>query len=442
MTVKNNIYLILKEYDNKPGRIRCTSEREIKEKLTQITKANNYWKKKLGLAFPPFETMVNGKFLDVYAKGVTGFVRIDDINVEVKPKFLDNSDDSQHWRVALTKALLITNQQSMLDRNFTSSSESNSAFLDLMAETFYNSLKSGIEQGLSKSYKVEKELLNHYKGKYDTRSITSLFTHPHLIPCVYDEYTEDHLLNQLFKWTASELAKSVLSIDLSNRLIELENMISANNVSNFDLLQVENIYLSPQYNYLEDALQISKLLLQNKSLEHADGSSELRGFLWNSAVVYEGLIKSAIRNICRKSHYTFSDASFTFVEIVEASGALPQKTQLRTSPDVRIMDNGASRYLIDAKYKVWTKQPKNEDIYQVMAGARVVDCPMVVLMYPKTKQNEDILIYNIRGRGNPLVLGAVFVDISLLAESQGYTKFVNSIEIDLRSFSQCYYSKF
>lgn len=439
---RKETHLILEEYDKNPKLLEFSSVVEAEKKLADINTSIEKWKKKLGLSSLPLEvSVINNKFIQFYAKGVTGFISIGNLNIEIKPKFLESTDNDKEWRAALTKALIITNQQNMFDKSFTSSKQSSYYMADLMAETFLNSLREGINNGLPKSYKEERELTQHFKGKYDTKRVMNFVTHPHLIPCVYDEYTEDYLINQLLKWSAIELSKSVASISLSNQLVELANLIPASNVIHFDVTRVNNLYLSPQFNYLNEALYISKLLIINKSLEHGDGENKLRGFLWNSAVVFEELMKQIVKRICKTKQYTFTDKPVTFVDLVMQDGTLPQKAQLITSPDIRIMAGNKTRILLDAKYKVWRKQPKNEDIYQVMAGARVVDCPVVSLLYPSTRQNNELLIYNIRGKGYPLVLGTIFVDIGLLARRKGFELLVKSVEQSINELSDCYYAR-
>ncbi|MEJ3720384.1 5-methylcytosine restriction system specificity protein McrC [Paenibacillus polymyxa] len=439
---RKRFHLVLEEYDKNPKLLEFISEVEAEKKLAEINTSMVEWKNKLGLSSLPIEiSKINKRFIQFYAKGVTGFISIGNLSIEIKPKFLESTDNGDEWRAALTKALIITNQQNMFDKSFTSSKQSGYYLSDLMAETFLISLREGIENGLPKSYEEERELTQHFKGKYDTRRCINFFTQPHLIPCVFDEYTEDYLINQLLRWAALELSKSVASVSLSNQLVELANQISASNLIHFDVTRVNNLYLSPQYSYLDEALYISKLLIINKSLEHGDGKNRLRGFLWNSAVVFEELMKQVVKRICKANQYTFTDKSVTFIDLVEQNGALPQKPQLKTSPDIRVMVGNKTKFLLDVKYKVWRKQPKNEDIYQVIAGARVVECPVVSLLYPSTKRNDKLLIYNIRGKGYPLVLGTIFADISLLAHKKGFEQLVKSVEQSINELSDCYYAR-
>ncbi|MDG5789783.1 hypothetical protein QA612_20190 [Evansella sp. AB-P1] len=431
-------YVQLEEYSKNPVVVSFETKVELTEALLEISKTNETWKKKLGLRNNPFEVTVLGKSLLLAAKGITGFLKIGKLQVEVVPKFLSTSSKDNKWRIALTRALFLTDQENLFDDDYTFSRSSDSLLPDLMAETFINSVEKGFLFGLPRSYTETREALPFYRGTYDSSRFTEHLLKPHLIPCKFDEFTTDNKINQSLMVACYELAKTVYSSRLSVRLEQLGNRFNATYLIP-NKVELENIVLQPQYNYLSDALQIAKLVFSNKGLEHNEGDLKIKGFLWDSSTIFEKLVKLIIWTYClRSKKYSFTDESTSLMQM--ASRVTSQgKVLIDTTPDVRILENKQTKFLLDAKYKTWSKQPKNEDVYQVMAGSRVTKCPLSALVYPLPEdRNGDTIIYNIKGQGMPKVISTIFIDIKKLASEKGLDEIIDKFEKDLNVLSNCY----
>jgi 5-methylcytosine-specific restriction enzyme subunit McrC len=429
-------YVLLEEYSKDPAIVSFSNEEEAKKIQEKIKKSSGLWKEVLSLSKDPFETNLEANKIEIFAKGITGFIRIDNLQIEIAPKFLSRNKDSNEWRTALTRALFITNQQKFFDKNQTSSNKTDSFLSDLMAETFLDSLELGINLGLPRAYNEKREMLPFYRGSYDSQKFISHLYKPHLIPCKYDEYTTENLINQMLKTASIELSKSVYSTSLAVRLIELANSIEAR-YQVPSVIQIESIFVPPQYNYLIEAVEIAKLLFQNKSLEHNVGDNSLKGFLWDSATVFEKIVKLIIKTYCiRSKRYQFTDKPLTLIQFADRYTVSRIKVKVETTPDVRILQSNETKFLLDAKYKIWTRQPKNEDVYQVMAGARVSDCKLASLVYPLPEdRGSETLIYNVEGKEFPKVVSIIFIDITKLAYSNGLNELVKKFEKDLSVLS-------
>ncbi|TCN21077.1 5-methylcytosine restriction system specificity protein McrC [Mesobacillus foraminis] len=430
--------ILLEEYGKDPFIITLSSEDEASNVYNEFIDLSAAWKKKLNLSFAPFEVVKTECILYLYAKGITGFIKMNNLHIEVVPKFLIGKEKTSDWRVALTRALILLNQEKFFDNKFTSSKQSEAFLPDLMAETFLFSLEQGINIGLPRSYKETRERIPYYRGSYDSTQFINHLLKPHLIPCKYDEYTTENIINQILKSAAIELSKTVYSSKLAIRLSDLGNSIDAS-YQIPSIVQIENTFLPPQYSYLSGALDLSKLILQNKSLEHNTGELELRGFLWDSAKIFENLVKLIIRTYClRSKKYQYSDKPITLMQL--ASREVPTRAinKIDTSPDIRILQKECTKFLLDAKYKIWSRQPKNNDVYQVMAGSRVTHCKLASLVYPLPQNgNEDTLIYNIEGDGFPKVVSVIFVDITKLALANGLNTLVKKFSDDLDTLHFC-----
>lgn len=424
----------LNEYGGEPNIIHFADTLRCREKLDSINSVSQTWKNKLGLQIPPLraEIQPDGKSLRLWAQGVTGFLRIGNTSLEIKPKFLKGIDDEERWRMALVRTLIVTGQGHHFDRRPTVAKASSFYLADLMAQRFLDSLSNGVMMGLPRTYVGQEGVLPYLRGRLDIKRLAYTMHLPGLIPCIYEELHEDSPLNRLFRWAAVELSKSVISPRLGLNLQELAISMGDVSAEPPGLIQAESLFLPPQYNHLEEALNIARLVLKSKSLEHAAGSSNLKGFLWNSAKVFEDFVKVLVRNVCLKHHgYVFSDTILP----LGSPGLVTTRSSLTTNPDVRILMDGQTLFVLDVKYKLIKNQPKAEDVYQVMAGARVVECAICGLIYPSSEGIQPLL-WKLKGAGNPRILVAVFVDVNEMADSKGMGMLAQKLHDELEELSR------
>ena len=428
MTIK---LLTLKEYSKEPEVFVCETVQECSVLKERISVLSSYWKSKLGLPFLPIEvTSSDKKSLSLWAKGVTGFIKIEDLNIEISPKFLEKNHGDDSWRTALTTILILTNQQTLIDRQHTHARKTNSFLADFMADRYLYSLNNAILKGFPRVYCEQQGNLPFLRGKLDVSRITQVYQHPYYLPCVYDEYTEDTTLNRLLKWAAIELSKVVVSTKISRTLSEVSSYFKDVSFIKPGILEAENLRLPPQYSYLEESLSIAKLVLKSESLEHGTGNQILSGFLWNSSSVYEKLVKLIIKSVCKLNRFfTFSDAS------IHLATPINNLTSIFTSPDARILEAGHTKYVLDAKYKQWHNRPKAEDTYQVIAGARAASCRFGILIYPVEAQ-KDALIWVLNNEGLPHFIAAIFINLNQLTTLSRFKGIVSKLNQDLIELEQ------
>lgn len=432
-----NTTIHTEEYHKEPVIIQCNNKNDGLELCNIINIDGQKWKKRLGLSFSPIEAQLHlrSNCVLLWAKGVTGFIKVKGINLEIRPKFL--STDNEHWRLALVRILALIDHENLIDDKLTAAKESKFFLADLMADRFLFSLKEGISLGLPRYYNEQSDVLGFLRGRLDISRIGEVLVRPDLIPCIFEAYNEDAPINRLLKWAAIELSKNVISPILSVKLQEMANCMIDVSMNVPSIIEADNLCLTPQYAYLNEALTIARLVLRFQGIEHGLGDIQLRGLLWNSAKVFEKFVKIVVLNICKKkAHLNFFDNPILLGSPYNESTKIES---IYTSPDIRIVETlGLTKFVLDAKYKVWSLtqgHPKAEDTYQVMAGARVAKCPIAGLIYPKSNDYLDTLTWLIHESGMPLLLAAIFININIMAYPTGLTRITEKLDNDLTMLS-------
>lgn len=335
------------------------------------------WRSSLGLRRTPFAIRKNneGQF-EVRAEGISGMARIGDIDFEIAPKFLN----AQHneWQVAFWKILAVANGGFISNRQMQANNSTNQALVDLFAQAFINSCTKGSLRGFPQGYRTTCYKGPALRGSLDLSQVTHMVARPWEYPCLIDSLSMDTPYASLIKWAAERLTAIVGSPSMARNLRYVAGTLSFVKTPVPHIVDARKLRLSAQYRGLEDALNISLMLLEGSGLSYAVGDKSLSGFLWNTDSVFENLMfwlcdQSSKRNDCKVSKHSYS-----FGEVISGSGQ-----KLETIPDV-VFKDGTNKVIAiaDAKYKVYNDHPVSGDVYQVFADAHLLGTQKVSLLYP------------------------------------------------------------
>jgi 5-methylcytosine-specific restriction endonuclease McrBC regulatory subunit McrC len=232
----------------------------------ELEKSSNAWKEKLGLRQSPLQIVIRNNQKSIRAVGVTGFVSVNGVDIEIKPKFLASATNDR-WRKMLWNILLFveSSSESLFGEHSIDETDEDSHFLDLLGWVFLNSMQLASLEGFPRGYVERRESTREIRGSIDYSQITAFLQNPFTFPCIYDEYSEDITVNRLLKWAGTLLSNQVKSSRLSNLLLDNLQHIKANGEVVPSIVEAEYITLPAQYNYVEPALKIAKMLLRNNS---------------------------------------------------------------------------------------------------------------------------------------------------------------------------------
>ncbi|QYH20037.1 hypothetical protein JKI95_03135 [Corynebacterium aquatimens] len=111
-----------------------------------------------------------------------------------------------------------------------------------------------------------------------------------------------------------------------------------------------------------------------------------------------------------KKSYALGDV---FVESREAGFE-----SFSSTPDL-VVDLNGQKMVFDAKYKNLGSSPKNSDVYQVVAGAKLLDAKRVGLVYPGTDHEAKVARWKLRIPGIPDTLETYSYNLAMMGSADG-----------------------
>jgi len=356
-----------------------------------IRDASASWKLNLKLKKDPFSlSKLSHDKYGFRAIGVAGFIRVGRINLEIAPKFLNNESTGPGWRTAMWRFLAYGRGVESIGQA-SGHFQNGTGIADILADMFLSSLKGASIRGYPLGYKPIRCDSFFAKGVLDPRKYSKLLPATGKVGVISTQLTNDIAPNQLLKWAGLELARSVES---SERRKKLNLWLS-------DLAGVSHIpppsemvkFSCRQYPHLTQAMNIARLLYEDRVVGYGKGELNLPGFLWDSDDLFERAVRRLFSEASRPLGFSVSKERYPLADSVD--------TSMITIPDVDLKLGGRTVFLADAKYKLLGKNPKNEDFYQVLAGGRVKGVSKVSLVYPKSGSGISSKLYKPKGVGNP-----------------------------------------
>ncbi len=398
--------------------------------IDAIQCAGESWKNRLGLARQPFEVVRIGQGFSLRAAGVTGVVEVDGLTIEVIPKFLDGADVCR-WKQALWNVLVhVGGEPLTAPARVLLSEERNPA--DLLARSLLRGLSEAWLDGLPRAYEEQEAALPFLRGRIVPARAAELVWRPDTILCRYDAFIEDNSMNRLLRWAVRTLAPMVRNSRLARELDTADERFAEIGVGLQppSLVEAERLRLSPQHQHLSDALEVAKLVLSERSIEHGHGAVVGIGFLWRSAEVFERFVKLLLVRACTGTGREMVDDAVPVATLQTTAAA---QRILWTYPDARIQSGGRTVAILDAKYKHWkNRRPAPADTYQVIAAGWLEQCDPIGLIYPAPGGRPRApVVWRLLGPNAPRRLCAMFVDITRMGESGGEDELVAKLAADL-----------
>ena len=214
--------------------------------------------------------------------------------------------------------------------------------------------------------------------------------------CRYDEFTENNLMNQIFKYVSKLLMRisdsghnKKLLEDIIIYLCDVDDVC----IASCDLDRVRFTRLNSQY---EPLFNLCRLILQNMSIEFSAASKiETFVFMFDMNRLFEEFVAEFIRK--HKSQILVNNTHQ--IEIVKNQITLGKFfDEFRLIGDLIIKDASGRKILIDTKYKMLAQNLRHgglsqEDFYQVYSYATSQDekYKTVILIYPSFEGHDEKL---------------------------------------------------
>lgn len=333
-----------------------------------------------------------------------GVIVCSGVRYEIIPKVNLSKHDE---RATLMSMLSVTNFLPISFDERMKSGEGTNDLLSVFLAIFVKQLLVELKKGVYRTYELKSDNLNVLKGSLvlSKHIQVNAFQHTKAY-CSYDEYTENNLLNQLFKAALMIVQKDMemltSKLDLERCLGYLENI----DWCYFDKKSLKHIHLDRQTERFRDALQFAKMIIENASIYRSGRQSSSFSFLFPMNLLFEQYIGVALRYVVDPRKVVSQHAEKRLLRNKKSG-----RENILLKPDFVIDDT----LILDTKWKSATYRGKTSyvqaDIYQMYAYVTAYeDVYRCILLYPKQEFEAEHPVWEVIDTDKTIEMHAVGVD--------------------------------
>lgn len=357
-----------------------------------------------------FSIFSKGKKRQIKTKNYVGIIETSKgLTLEILPKiFFDYVVEDYNIELLNTKKVFLKMLSKLKNSPFLNISsahlKTSSSFplLEVFIESYINEIKKIIRVGVKSQYVDKQENLNFLKGKIvNSLNIKNNHSNKARFSCVFDEFSENMVYNQLIKSTLLKLnliSKSHFNRTSIRQLLHHFDLIneSSDFISDFKKVNNNNRLFT---NY-KQAISWSEVFLMNKSFTNFSGDSKNMAILFPMERIFEDYIGYLMKTYTDGHEIKTQDKSYYLVSNHKA------KNKFRLKPDIVATNEvNQEQIIFDTKWKLLdeSQEKKNynisqSDMYQLYAygkkyglGNSLTKEPKLVLLYPSNPNFQNPL---------------------------------------------------
>lgn len=322
-----------------------------------------------------------------------GAIKLGARTLEFLPKIeSDGKDAPAVVRQNLLQMLLVAYELDGMQAGTASLAEQSAGWLDLLIRLFCHALADEVRRGLVKRYRVEEDDLPTVKGRFlPHEQLRRNSIHRERSACEYDEFDENHALNQLLKVTLTRMlraAGTTRTEQLVRELLPAFEEVSAVQPTSQWLEGITLDRMSQRYGF---CVSLAKLFLRGQTTDLFTGHQTSFALMFDMNELFERYIGKEMRQALRPDGYVvkLQHAQHYLVRDTKTASRL---FQLR--PDIVVTTFGETCCIIDTKWKRLQAGERKlgvaqADLYQMLAYSERYDCNSILLLYPWEPANGD-----------------------------------------------------
>ncbi|WP_165356553.1 hypothetical protein [Sphingosinicella sp. BN140058] len=350
-------------------------------------------------------------------------MKIGKLSVEIAPKFINRASRGAGWRSAMWRFLAYGHGiETLSDASGTSADEEGIA--DVIAELFLGALRGASARGYPLGYSERRFRSPFLRGRLDPRDYKRLLPVTGQLGVMASQLTRDVPTNRLLKWAGNQLE---LTVEDPGRRQQLRSW--AGELPNVQSSWTRRAVVPSarrHHPHLAHAVEIAKMLADDRQVAYESGELTLPGFLWDSENLFERAVRRLFAEAARPLGLSVTKESLPLATTV-FSGTI-QTT--RTTPDITVRRGKHHVLHADAKYKTLGEHPKNIDFYQVLSAGLVSSVRHVALMYPTSDDGISHRAYTPVAEGNPQVVSIAKVGLGSFSTKKG----IEMLRSEMQSF--------
>jgi 5-methylcytosine-specific restriction enzyme subunit McrC len=323
----------------------------------------------------------HGPRQSLVAQNFVGVINLGRDQVEVLPKI---EGDVSHVRHNLARMISTVLDLQLYDGDASKIEKTSDSILEILIRLFCQKLWQSIRRGMLRRYESRNENLTLLRGRLSvTDQIRQNLARPDRLACVFDEFSENNILNQALKAALRVLGKIAQSQANQRSIAELifcfqdVDDVTPTTIK-WELASTNR--LSARYKPL---LALARLFIEGKSPDVVSGSGEGFALLFDMNVLFESYVGTIARRVF--------GAQGMIVSLQGPKRHLARHTNgnpaFELRPDIVASHEGRIAFIIDTKWKrlketVYREGVSSPDVYQMFAYATQYTSPDVTLLYP------------------------------------------------------------
>ena len=350
-----------------------------------------------------------------------GFIHVKNTRVLIYPKIARNVQGEDFYNKAfniLVKMLAYTGFVQVKRINTPQNiARYDNDILELLIGVFVDELLSLFKRDINRSYRITIENESFIKGKIDfTQNVKKNSYRKHLHSLIYEQFTENILMNRIFKTVVLNLVKKTMvkenKMKLGQALLWLED-VEQIKITDDIWDQVTFTRLNHQYSTV---FNMAKLFYHNSSINLNKGDEVTFSFLIPVNQLFERYVFKMLSCInLGKMGYTVM-----YQSPVRSLGYIDGKEYYKLRPDISVVKGNQVMVIFDAKYKEIIDADGNNlvlqsDIYQMLAYSVKYNCNQIVLVYPWMlgcrNNNSELFTIEISKGNGVLVIKVMQIDL-------------------------------
>lgn len=418
--------LVLHETKDRPYTTREVAEAtglNHDEVRAQVAALNDRLKDLLGYDSDPI--VVNGAGT-WRVDGVAGLLRLNEqVELEVVPKFLD--PDDSNWRADFfLLAVLVRTGHLLVGDEIAAGVEDRGDLATLVARSLLH-MHSENQRRPIRGYKRMTQTDFSFDGDVDWDTL--LLPEPDGFRLQRLELTRRNPHNAVLRGAVDALVPEVGEGDTRAQLQRLARRLG-------DQAPPTRLTkrLPQRHRSWKQAYSLSQLVLEGMGLDLDGGTWTGPGFVLSTWSAWETLCEAIVRRA--------NPGSRTAGQHPFPLGERGDGTPVEAKPDIAVIKDGSTRFLLDAKYK--TRQGRkpsinSTDLYEGLAFMRAAQTDRIVLLYPSLDSVDDLQLgawkHFDEVRVDGLRVQAAQVQVRGLAQRGGFGRLVEGTRQALEAAS-------
>lgn len=372
--------IVIKEYDQLQIRDRRDIEHKVISKEDALA---------LQSIIMDDEPVFKWGYKKLVAQHWVGTISLKDLNIEILPKLYGyvSTDD---LRTVLMRMISISHHAPSVREMPGMVRMKKNSLIEMLIDTFLNSLEKYVQEGLQHSYKKIDNNINGVKGRIlFGKQFSRNLLEPTKFWCRFSKFTADNDINRFMKLCLNQMYK--VSNDEQNKkrikyFLPLFDDITT--VSKEKALSRPVVFNSTNKR-AEEAYKYGILFLTNIFSTLSAGNTFISMMLFNMNDLYELFVYRVTKIIFGKNSIYQLRGNYLLKSDAD------ERKYVGLRPDITIKKETGKLDIVDTKWKIPKNFAKEADTYQMNAySSSIKNVDRVILLYPYTANSSIVGDYN------------------------------------------------